>query len=52
MAQKVVEAFPDLPDDAAVNLKQINEESIHHTMPLRRDCHHGRATAELSSSKA
>jgi len=29
MAQKVVEAFSDLPDDAAVTIKQINEESIH-----------------------
>ncbi|MDM7934948.1 MAG: GTP cyclohydrolase MptA [Methanothrix sp.] len=29
MAQKVVQAFTDLPDDAAVTLKQINEESIH-----------------------
>jgi GTP cyclohydrolase-4 len=29
MAQKVVENFVDLPDEAYVTLKQINEESIH-----------------------
>jgi GTP cyclohydrolase-4 len=29
MAQRVVEVFEDLPDDAVVTLKQINEESIH-----------------------
>lgn len=29
MAQKVVMEFPELPDDAIVTIKQINEESIH-----------------------
>ena len=29
LAQGVVEAFPDLPDDAVVTMKQSNDESIH-----------------------
>ncbi len=29
MAKHVVEDFPELPDDAIVKIKQINEESIH-----------------------
>jgi len=29
MAHKVVEAFPYLPDDSIVTIKQLNEESIH-----------------------
>ncbi len=29
MAQKIVNEFPDLPDDTLVTIKQINEESIH-----------------------
>ncbi len=29
MAKRVVETFPELPDDAIVTIKQINEESIH-----------------------
>jgi GTP cyclohydrolase-4 len=29
MAEGVVEAFPDLPDDAIVTMKQSNDESIH-----------------------
>ncbi len=29
MAQKIVEEFPDLPDDSVIIIKQINEESIH-----------------------
>ncbi|MGZ4916375.1 MAG: GTP cyclohydrolase MptA [Halobacteriota archaeon] len=29
MAHKVVEAFPYLPDDSIVTIKQVNEESIH-----------------------
>ncbi len=53
MAQKVVEAFPDLPDDAAVNLKQINEESIHqHNAFAERTATMGELRAELSSVKA
>lgn len=53
MAQKLVEAFPDLPDDAAVNLKQINEESIHrHNAFAERTATMGELRAELSSVKA
>jgi len=53
MAQKVVEAFPDLPDDAAVNLKQINEESIHqHNAFAERTATMGELRAELSIVKA
>lgn len=29
MAQKVVNEFPELPDDSIITIKQINEESIH-----------------------
>ncbi len=29
MAKRVVETFTDLPDDSIINIKQINEESIH-----------------------
>ncbi len=29
MAKRVVETFPELPDDAIVTIRQINEESIH-----------------------
>ncbi|WNY24002.1 GTP cyclohydrolase FolE2 [Methanimicrococcus hongohii] len=29
MAKKVVDTFPQLPDDAIITIKQINEESIH-----------------------
>lgn len=29
MAQKIVEEFPELPDDSIITIKQINEESIH-----------------------
>ncbi len=29
MAKNVVKAFPELPDDAVITLKQVNEESIH-----------------------
>ncbi len=29
MAQKIVNEFPDLPDDSIITIKQINEESIH-----------------------
>jgi GTP cyclohydrolase-4 len=29
MAHKVVEAFPYLPDDSIITIKQLNEESIH-----------------------
>jgi GTP cyclohydrolase-4 len=50
MAQKVVETFVDLPDDAAVTLKQINEESIHqHNAFAERTATMGELRAELSS---
>jgi GTP cyclohydrolase-4 len=50
MAQKVVEAFSDLPDDAAVNLKQINEESIHqHNAFAERTATMGELRAELAT---
>ena len=29
MVQKIVQEFSDLPDDALVTVRQINEESIH-----------------------
>jgi GTP cyclohydrolase-4 len=52
MAQKVVEAFGDLPDDAAVTLKQINEESIHqHNAFAERTATMGELRSELASVK-
>ena len=49
MAQKMVETFSDLPDDAAVNLKQINEESIHqHNAFAERTAKMGELRAELA----
>ena len=49
MAQKLVEAFTDLPDDAAVTLKQINEESIHqHNAFAERTANMGELRAELA----
>ncbi len=50
MAQKVVETFIELPDDAAVMLKQINEESIHqHNAFAERTATMGELRAELAS---
>lgn len=50
MAQKVVEVFVDLPDDAAVTLKQINEESIHqHNAFAERVATMGELRAELAT---
>jgi GTP cyclohydrolase-4 len=50
MAQKLVEAFSDLPDEAAVTLKQINEESIHqHNAFAERTATMGELRAELAS---
>jgi GTP cyclohydrolase-4 len=50
MAQKVVQTFADLPDDAAVTLKQINEESIHqHNAFAERVATIGELRAELAS---
>jgi len=52
MAQKTVEAFCDLPDDAAVTLKQINEESIHqHNAFAERTATMGELRAELACLK-
>ncbi|VVB72046.1 GTP cyclohydrolase MptA [uncultured archaeon] len=52
MAQKTVEAFSDLPDDAAVTLKQINEESIHqHNAFAERIAKLGELRAELAGIK-
>ena len=49
MAQKVVEAFTDLPDEARVTLKQINEESIHqHNAFAERTATMGELRAELA----
>lgn len=52
MAQKVVNAFVDLPDDAAVTLRQINEESIHqHNAVAERTATIGELRKELSSAR-
>ncbi|HNX39810.1 MAG TPA: GTP cyclohydrolase MptA [Methanothrix sp.] len=52
MAQKLVEAFTDLPDDAAVTLKQINEESIHqHNAFAERTAKMGELRAELAGQR-
>lgn len=52
MAQKVVQAFVDLPDDAAVTMKQINEESIHqHNAFAERTATMGELRAELASCR-
>jgi len=51
MAQKLVDLFPDLPEDAAVTLKQINEESIHqHNAFAERVATMGELRAELARS--
>jgi GTP cyclohydrolase-4 len=51
MAQKVVETFVDLPDDASVTLKQINEESIHqHNAFAERVATLGELRNELATS--
>lgn len=48
MAQKMVESFPDLPDDAIITLKQTNEESIHqHNAFAERTAIMGELRAEL-----
>ncbi|MCJ7444102.1 MAG: GTP cyclohydrolase MptA [Methanotrichaceae archaeon] len=52
MAQKVVETFVDLPDEAFVTLKQINEESIHqHNAFAERVATIGELRDELASSR-
>jgi len=50
MAQKLVESFKDLPDDAVVVLKQVNEESIHqHNAFAERSATMGELRAELGA---
>jgi GTP cyclohydrolase-4 len=50
MAQKVVESFKDLPDDAVIVLKQVNEESIHqHNAFAERNATMGELRAELGA---
>lgn len=50
MAQKVVASFADLPDDAVVVLKQVNEESIHqHNAFAERSATMGELRAELGA---
>lgn len=52
MVLKVVEVFTDLPDDAAVTMKQINEESIHpHNAFAERTATMGELRAELASCR-
>ena len=52
MAQKVVESFTDLPDDAVVIMKQINEESIHqHNAFAERSATMGELRAELGAEE-
>ncbi len=48
MAEGVVEAFPDLPDDAVVTMGQVNEESIHqHDAEAKRVAEVGQLRTEL-----
>ncbi|MGB9901437.1 GTP cyclohydrolase MptA [Methanothrix sp.] len=50
MAQRVVATFVELPDDAVVTLKQINEESIHrHNAFAERVAKMGELRAELAA---
>jgi GTP cyclohydrolase IV len=52
MAQKMVEAFSELPDDARLVLKQINEESIHqHNAFAERTATMGELRKELASCR-
>jgi GTP cyclohydrolase-4 len=53
MAHRVVEAFPYLPDDSIVTIKQINEESIHrHNAFAERVATLGELRAELTTEHA
>ena len=50
MAQKIVNEFPDLPDDSMITIKQINEESIHrHNAFAERKSTLGELRQELSN---
>jgi GTP cyclohydrolase-4 len=49
MAEGVVEAFPDLPDDAIVHMEQSNDESIHqHNAHAERIAEFGSLTGEVN----
>jgi GTP cyclohydrolase-4 len=51
LARGVVTAFPDLPDDAVVTMKQSNDESIHqHNAHAERVAEMGQLRAELDQN--
>ncbi len=53
MAKRVVETFNMLPDDSIINIKQINEESIHqHDAVAERVASIGELRMELKESNA
>ncbi len=53
MAKRVVETFNELPDDSIINIKQINEESIHqHDAVAERVASIGELRRELKESNA
>ncbi len=50
MAQKIVNEFPELPDDSVIIIKQINEESIHrHNAFAERKSTLGELRQEISN---
>ncbi len=50
MAQKIVNEFPELPDDSVIIIKQINEESIHrHNAFAERKSTLGELRQEINS---
>ncbi|CAG0982012.1 partial GTP cyclohydrolase IV, partial [Methanosarcinales archaeon] len=50
MAQKIVNQFPELPDDSVIVVKQINEESIHrHNAFAERKSTLGELRQEISN---
>lgn len=52
MARRVVQEFPDIPDDAIVTIKQINEESIHqHNAFAELKTNIGKLRSELSAQQ-
>ncbi len=49
MAKKIVHEFTDLPDEAIITIKQINEESIHtHNAFAERIASLGELKSELN----
>lgn len=51
MAEGVVKEFPDLPDDAVVQMKQSNDESIHqHNAHAERVAEFGTLRSEVNGS--